>query len=159
MALPPPFPESEDVTYAQVGEPIDMARHHRARTKDRKQALDVLFEADLRGRTLGEALVAHEKETGVQIRPYAALIVNGVSENLEQINRTISNALGNGWDLPRMPRVDRCLAQLAVWEIISEQVPTSVAISEAVELAQELSTAESANFINGVLRTVVETAN
>ncbi len=154
MALPPPRPDVDGVSYEPVGEPIDMARHHSARTKDRKQALDILFESDLRSRPVTASVAAFTSETSTPLRGYASEIALGVDENLEAIDSRLSSCLTGGWTLDRMPRVDRCLARIATWEIDYGTIPAPVAISEAVGLAGELSTEESANFLNGLLKAV-----
>lgn len=128
-----------------------------ARSKARKRALDVLFEAELRGLpVLG--LLAERMSLGEQPTPeYAAEIVRGVASHSAEIDQLISrNALD--WTLERMPAVDRNVLRIGVWELLwADDVPDGVAISEAVLLAQDLSTDGSAAFVNGLLGAVQAT--
>jgi len=127
-----------------------------ARTKARKRALDLLYSADLRGIDLPTALadedvrVAGEADRRTSWE-YAAEIVQGVIDRREEIDELITT-YARDWPLDRMPVVDRALLRLATWEIaFNPEVPAAVAISEAVEQAQALSTDDSARFVNGVL--------
>jgi len=128
-----------------------------ARSKARKRALDVLFEAELRGLpVLG--LLAERMSLGEQPTPeYAAEIVRGVASHSAEIDQLISrNAMD--WTLERMPAVDRNILRIGIWELLwADDVPDGVAISEAVLLAQDLSTDSSPTFVNGVLGAVQAT--
>jgi N utilization substance protein B len=122
-----------------------------ARSKARKRALDILFEAELRGLpTLG--LLSERQSVGdVPVAPYAAGLVRGVATHSDRIDALISWNLVD-WTLERMPAVDRNILRIGVYEILwADDVPDSVAISEAVALAQDLSTDNSPSFVNGVL--------
>ena len=125
-----------------------------ARSKARKRALDVLFEAELRGLpVLG--LLAERMSLGERPTPeYAAELVRGVAAHWDEIDKLIAdNALD--WTLGRMPAVDRNVLRIGVWELLwADDVPDGVAISEAVLLAQDLSTDGSPAFVNGLLARV-----
>lgn len=123
------------------------------RGKARKRALDVLFEAELRQETPLAALERIRRQDP-QLRPFTAELVEGVAEHSEQIDARISAVLSEGWSLDRMPRVDRCAARIAVFEIDHTDLPVGVAISEAVALASDLSTDDSPAFLSGVLGAV-----
>ena len=122
-----------------------------ARSKARKRALDILFEAELRGLpVLG--LLAERQSLGEQPVPeYAAELVRGVAAHRARIDSLISeNAVD--WTLERMPAVDRNILRLGIYELLwAADVPDGVAISEAVLLAQDLSTDASPAFVNGLL--------
>lgn len=119
-----------------------------ARSKARKQALDLLFEADLR-KSDPEALL--ETRVAAELRPFAAEIVRLVVEHKAKVDELIST-YARGWDMDRMPAVDRNILRIAIAEIIwSADVPEAVAIDEALDLARELSTDESVAFIHGIL--------
>jgi len=111
----------------------------------------VLFEAELRGLPVLE-LLAERMSLGERPTPeYAAQIVRGVAAHRAEIDKLIA---GNsvGWTLERMPAVDRNVLRIGVWELRwAEDVPSGVAISEAVELVQDLSTDGSPAFVNGLL--------
>ena len=130
-----------------------------ARTKSRKRALDVLFSADVRGDALEDALVREEARARstperASSWPYARQIVEGVRDHAAEIDQRIS-AHASGWDLDRMPAVDRAILRIGAWELgHNAEVPVGVAIDEAVEAAKELSTDDSPRFVNGVLSAI-----
>jgi N utilization substance protein B len=130
-----------------------------ARSKARKRALDVLFECEARGLPVGATLEARRADASSDPRspavaPYTEELVLGVAEHLEQIDALIAR-LARGWDLDRMPAVDRNLLRIGAYEVLwRDDVPNAVAVSEAVELARQYSTEESPAFVNGVLSRV-----
>jgi N utilization substance protein B len=131
----------------------------RARTKARKRALDVLFEAEARGE---DPLVVLEQRRATQDAPpvsdYAARLVEGVSANLPRIDQVIAEH-AEGWTVPRMPAVDRALLRIGVYELLwMDEIDDPVAITEAVELARSLSTDDSPRFVNGVLASIADIA-
>lgn len=142
----PPIPGAVKVSSEDMAE-----RHHSARTKARKAALDILFEADVRSETIDEALRRHQADPTRLIRPFTAEIVEGVAGHLAEVDLAIGEALTGDWEVDRMPRVDRNLARVCAWELLYSDIDARVAISEALELADELSTDESVHYLNGVL--------
>lgn len=127
-----------------------------SRSKSRKRALDALYAAELNKVGALEALstaqaTAAGRQNQEAIFDYAEAIVSGVTANQESLDTRLQN-LSEGWKLERMPNLDRALLRMGAWEILfNPEVPNEVAISEAVNLASELSTDESPKFINGVL--------
>jgi N utilization substance protein B len=122
-----------------------------ARSKARKRALDILFEAEQRGLPTLELLSERQSVGDVPVQPYAADLVRGVASHSERIDELLSWNLVD-WTLDRMPAVDRNILRLGVYELLwLADVPDPVAISEAVNLAQDLSTDNSPSFVNGVL--------
>jgi len=131
-----------------------------ARGKARKRALDILYEADIRDVPALEVLesqVARRSEDGdPELNIYVSEIVHGVIEHGEYIDEVIST-YSLGWTLPRMPAVDRSILRLACYEVLwNDDVPDAVVISEAVNMAQSLSTDESSTFVNGLLARISE---
>jgi len=125
-----------------------------ARTKYRKRALDILFESELQGLPVGGTLADRLEVNDPPVHPYTVQLVEGVAAQAERIDALIT-AHAKGWTLDRMPTVDRNLLRIAIYEITEvEDVPSAVAIAEAVELAKDLSTDDSAGFINGVLSAI-----
>jgi len=124
------------------------------RSKARKRALDILFEAELRG--LDPLLTLEERTAAADppVRAYTTELVRGVEAHLAEIDARISDCLAPGWTLPRIPRVDRNVLRIAVFEIDYGEVPDAVAVTEAVQLVSELSTDESPAFVNGLLRAI-----
>ncbi|NLX00680.1 MAG: transcription antitermination factor NusB [Actinomycetales bacterium] len=129
-----------------------------ARTKARKRALDLLFEAEQRQvnalELLRQRLAAPVTE--MPLNEYTVTLVEGVVDHWNDINDAIST-YAQGWPIERMPAVDRAILRLGAFEVLySEDVPEPVAISEAVALAKELSTDDSPRFVNGVLARLLE---
>jgi transcription antitermination protein NusB len=127
-----------------------------ARSKARKRAVDVLFEADQRSldplRLLAERVGSGEPP----VPEYAVQIVEGVSAHRARIDELIST-YAQGWTIDRMPAVDRVVLRLGAWELLfNGDVPDAVAIDEAVELVRMLSTDESPGFVNGLLARLME---
>jgi len=132
-----------------------------ARRRARKRALDVLYEADLRSMPLTDVLAAYldrMEEPRPEHLPYAISLVEGVAAHQERIDELISSYV-EGWTLERMPPVDRNLARIAVYELLwVDEIDAPVAITEAVELARQLSTDDSPRYLNGVLGRIAEFA-
>lgn len=124
-----------------------------ARSKARKRALDALYAAELNKKTPAENLRLAQGDNRQQdaIFDYAETLLTGYLSNADSINSRIQS-LSDGWKLERMPNVDKSILRIAAWEILhNDEVPNEVAISEAVNLAAEYSTEESAKFVNGLL--------
>jgi N utilization substance protein B len=132
-----------------------------ARRKARKRALDVLYEADLRDlpvRTVLAAYLERMESPRPEHLPYAVSLAEGVNEHLDDIDETIAT-FAEGWTIDRMPVVDRNLARIAVYELLYvPEIDDPVAITEAVELARELSTDDSPRFLNGLLGRIADYA-
>jgi N utilization substance protein B len=127
-----------------------------ARSKARKRALDVLFEAEVRGEPVLELLAERTAAADPPVSDYAAELVRGVHEHASEIDSLLA-ANARGWTLDRMPAVDRNILRLGAFELLwNESVPDAVAISEAVALASELSTDDSGPFVNGLLARLLE---
>lgn len=125
-----------------------------ARSKARRRALDVLYQAELRGETPLQALARIIEEGQAPANPYTAVLVEGVAAAAGQIDDLLSRH-STGWTLERMPALDRNVLRLGVWELLhADDVPPPVAIAEAMALVQELSTDDSPTFVNGVLGAV-----
>ncbi len=132
-----------------------------ARRKARKRALDVLYEADLRDLPPVEVMASY-LERIEQPRPdhigYTIHLVEGIAAHLDRIDELLSS-YAEGWTLGRMPVVDRNLARIAVYELLyADDIDDAVAISEAVELARQMSTDDSPRFLNGILGRIAEYA-
>jgi N utilization substance protein B len=130
-----------------------------ARSKARKRAVDILFEADQRPGTDLRALLDERVRTSGSPAPlpqYAIDVVEGVHDHAERIDE-ILGTYSRGWTLVRMPAVDRAILRVGTWEILfNDEVPDAVAVDEAVDLARSLSTDDSPAFINGLLGRILE---
>jgi transcription antitermination protein NusB len=127
-----------------------------ARTKARKRALDVLFEADQRGADVLATLADRVAVGEPPVPDYAIALVEGVVAQRERIDELLTT-YSQGWSLDRMPAVDRAVLRLGTFELIwRDDVPDAVVISEAVGLARQLSTDESPAFVNGLLARLLD---
>ena len=125
-----------------------------ARRKARKRALDFLYEADIRS---GNAidLLGTRRESDLSENDYVMELLVGVSNNKEKIDELITT-YAQGWDMDRMPAIDRNILRIALFEILfKNDLDDQIAASEAVEIASELSTEDSAKYINGVLGRII----
>ena len=125
-----------------------------ARRKARKRALDFLYEADIRS---GNAidLLGTRGESDLSQSDYVMELLVGVDTNKEKIDELITT-YAQGWDMDRMPAIDRNILRIALFEILfKNDLDDQVAASEAVEIASELSTEDSAKYINGVLGRII----
>jgi N utilization substance protein B len=134
-------------------------RGHTSRTKSRKRALDILYEADVRGRGAGRLLAERVgAPEAAPINDYTVRLVEGVAAHCARIDELLTEH-AEGWSIGRMPIVDRAALRLGLYELLwCDDVPDPVAIDEAVELVKELSTEDSPRFVNGVLGRIGDTA-
>jgi len=126
-----------------------------ARSKARKQTLDLLYEADIRGTAAIDILAARvDNATDPDARPireFTRELVSGISAQRRKIDELIST-YAQGWDMDRLPTVDRNILRLAIYELVwTPDLAEGIVINEALDLAKVLSTDESATYIHGVL--------
>lgn len=130
-----------------------------SRSKARKRAVDILFEADQRPGTDRLALLADriaQPGAPAPLPEYAVEIVEGVHAHIARIDEVLGT-YSQGWTLARMPAVDRAILRAGAWEILfNDSVPDAVAVDEAVALARSLSTDDSPAFVNGLLGRILE---
>lgn len=122
-----------------------------ARNKARKRALDILFASELRRDDPVEALDSAIEDGEGPTNEYTGFLVRGVAEHQPRIDELLS-AYSTAWSLDRMPAVDRNVLRIGLFEMLYvEDVPDTVAVTEAMALVRDLSTDESPQFVNGVL--------
>ena len=129
-----------------------------ARSKARKRALDILFEAEARSESALTVLAEREAEgtrAATPLNAYVTELVVGAVDRSGEIDQLIAT-YATGWSVERMPAVDRNLLRVATLELLLGEVPRAVVLSEAVALAQDLSTDESPQFVNGLLARIAE---
>ena len=127
-----------------------------ARSKARKRAVDVLYEAEQREVTPLQVLLDRAERGDGPSNPYTAELVEGVVTAQTHIDELLST-YSVDWPLNRMPAVDRAVLRLGVYELLyCDDVPDAVVIDEAVGLVKELSTDESPGFVNGLLARILE---
>ena len=125
------------------------------RRRAREYALQILFQLELAGTELNDDLlkafwkgINHEPD---DLKEFTQIIVHETLANLDKIDETIKKAAKN-WSLERMAAIDRNILRAATYELsFREDIPASVTINEALEIAKKFSTEESASFINGIL--------
>lgn len=139
-----------------------------ARTKARRRAIEILFEADQRGMLTTDA--AEELRSFAQLRAvssanhteaptYTREILSGVCDHLADVDETIQT-YAQGWTLGRMPAVDRAIARVATWEIVyNDEVDAPIAVDEAMTLSRMLSTDESPRYLGGLLGRIGDLAD
>jgi N utilization substance protein B len=126
-----------------------------ARSKARKRAVDVLYEADVRGGDRLTLLRERIADGNPPVPEHTVRLVEGVAEHSARIDALI-DAHASNWSIDRLPDVDRAILRMAVYELLwADDVPDAVVIDEAVELAKALSTDDSPAFVNGVLGAIL----
>lgn len=127
-----------------------------ARSKARKRALDVLYEADQRGTNPLDTLRERLAQSDPPVPAYAVTLVEGVMTNLVRIDELLET-YAQDWTLDRFPAVDLAVLRIGTFELLwCPDVPDAVAVSEAVELAANLSTDDSPAFVNGLLARLLQ---
>ncbi len=127
-----------------------------ARSKARKRAVDVLFEADQRGTDPIELLAGRVAAADPPVAEFTVELVEGVVAHRERIDELLAT-YAQGWTLDRMPAVDRVVLRLGTFELLwRDDVPDAVVLDQAVELVRSLSTDDSPGFVNGLLGRIVE---
>ncbi|MET3963694.1 N utilization substance protein B [Marmoricola sp. OAE513] len=125
-----------------------------ARSKARKRALDLIFAAEARGLSADQLLSDQLDAGDGPANEYTLTLVRGVHEHRARLDELISR-YAEGWTIDRLPAVDRNVLRLGIYEVLYvDDVPDAVAVSEAVNLARDLSTDESPAFVNGLLGNV-----
>jgi N utilization substance protein B len=126
-----------------------------ARSKARKRAVDLLYEADLRETDVVTMVAERIALADPPVNAYTVDLIEGVNANRGRIDQVLAE-YAEGWTLARMPGVDRAILRLGAFELMfRSDIPPAVAIDEAVELAKSLSTDESPRFVNGVLARIL----
>jgi N utilization substance protein B len=124
------------------------------RRKAREHALQLLFQLDVRKDKPSAAILKHfwaEYNPDEEIKAFAEELVKGTYKHLSGIDSLIRKCAKN-WSLDRMAVVDRNVLRMAVYEILHRmEIPSSVTINEAIEIAKKYGTDESGAFVNGIL--------
>jgi N utilization substance protein B len=132
-----------------------------ARSKARKRAFQILFEAEQRGADPKTVMadwirLARTDDRQPPVTEYTMQLVEGCAAHAVRIDELLSG-YSVGWTLDRMPAVDRSVLRLGAYELLWEDdVPDAVVLDEAVQLAKEFSTDDSPSFVNGLLGRLME---
>lgn len=126
------------------------------RKQAREEAFILVFEKEFNDDTLEDILALAEEVRDIEADDYVKKVFFGVFQNIEKIDEVISeNAVG--WSIKRITKTALAILRLAIYEIeFYDDIPVSVSINEAVELAKKYATKEDASFINGILSTVAK---
>jgi len=125
------------------------------RREARKRALEILYQMEITGQNT-EQTVENFSKVGAEVSPFTEKLVQGAVDNKEPIDEQIDLAAAK-WTIERMPLLDRNILRIAIYEIFYEpDIPVSVSINEAVELAKVYGTPDSSKFINGVLGNIAK---
>jgi len=129
-----------------------------SRRQAREISLNILYSLEICPIEIGEAEEAIKQYHGVgkKVVSYASQLVNGTLSNLSRIDSLLEEYAQN-WEIKRMVSVDRNILRQAIYELIFQvDIPPSVVINEAVELAKKYSTEDSGKFVNGILDKIKE---
>jgi N utilization substance protein B len=125
-----------------------------ARRRARELAVQALYQGDLAGDQLPERFVQHF-DGGEEVNAFCLRLVHGVTERRAEIDALIAEVCEH-WRFERLSKVDLNVLRLGAYELLAAEVPASVAINEAIEIARRFGTKESSTFVNGVLDTIAE---
>ena len=121
-----------------------------SRRQARRQALDILYQADVTGSDPHLVLEGWER-VGKPVDPFARELVEGVAAHRAEIDGHLER-LAEDWTVDRMASLDRSILRIACFELLHRpDTPPGAAIDEAVQAAKELSTEDSSRFVNGIL--------
>lgn len=124
------------------------------RTRGREIALQVLYQTEQNPGLAPEEVslfVVRRLRGDVKLVTFAESLIAGVRAHQPRIDALISEVAEN-WRIDRMAAIDRNILRLGAYEMLHcPEVPTKVAINEAIELAKRYSTAQSSRFVNGIL--------
>lgn len=150
----PKLPISEDGDVTQIvedGENQDSGEDWivpiSSRREGRERVIALLYELDIKDAEPEQLLNA----SPLSLDPFILIRFSGICEHKQLLDRELS-VLSKDWEIARMPLLDKTILQLGLFELLfCPEVPTGVILSEAVELAQSLSTENSGKFVNGIL--------
>jgi N utilization substance protein B len=121
-----------------------------SRREERRLAIDILYQADVTDAAPADVLAAW-RDAGREVPAFTAALVDGVAAHQPDVDLLLETH-AEGWSVARMTALDRTILRVGVYELLwDDDVPTSVAISEAVEAAAELSAEDAKRFVNGIL--------
>jgi len=142
--------------------PLDQAPHlpRSNRRKGRELALQALYQIEITGDTSAAAvdLFLEHFEGNTKAKEFARRLVSGTVSQRAEIDRLIAQATEH-WKIERLAKVDFVLLRMAAYELLfCADIPTSVTLDEAIEIAKRFGSEESAGFINGVLDHIAQSS-
>lgn len=130
------------------------------RSLARERALQLLFQIDVGEISTEEAIeYAMEDEEAAVMDEFTLDLIRGTRQHINEIDALLQE-IAKEWPLTRMANVDRNVLRMAIYEMkYRDDIPFSVAINEAVEVAKKYSTPESGKFVNGILGKLADKSN
>jgi len=131
-----------------------------SRKQSREFAMQLLYQMELRGgddkaEQLELAFEESERAYTANDRSYIEDVVNGVFSHLPELDAVVEGN-ARGWKLSRLAKIDLSILRLCIYEIkYRDDIPFTISINEAVELAKKYGTEDSGSFINGILSNAV----
>ena len=129
------------------------------RSATREEAFKLLYSIEIQKENPQEQMELYfenEEISDEETKKYIHKIVNGIEENIIQIEKKISDNLKKDWKIERISKVDLVLLKLAIYEMLYTDTPYKVAINEVIEIAKRYGEDNSPNFINGILASIVK---
>ncbi len=133
------------------GDNLSELTRHQARI----EAFELIFEQIVTAKPSGEILVDAFDARDLEIDAFAKRLFLGAEESAEKIDEIIGKYVKAGWSVKRISKVSYAILRLAVYELLfCSDIPVSVSINEAVELAKEYGNTDDSSYVNGVLSSV-----
>lgn len=129
------------------------------RSAAREQAFKLLYSLEIQKENLQEQIELYFENEDIsdeRTKQYINSVVNGIENNISEIENKISENLKKDWKLDRISKINLVLLKLAIYEILYTETPYKVAINEVIELAKKYGDDTSPNFINGILASIVK---
>ena len=128
------------------------------RSELREEAFKLLYSKEVQGDLEKEQIDEYIAENNIDKSDYIYDIINGISNNVTEIEKIISTNLKSDWKINRISKINLALLKLSIYEIKYKELPYKVVINEVVELAKKYGEETSHSFINGVLASVIKEA-
>ena len=126
------------------------------RSEAREIAFKLIYEASVqRDKAISELIADTEAEQEFSADKYIRATLEGVTEKREELDTVITEN-SHGWKLNRISMTSGAILRLGIYEMLYTDIPFSVAINEAVELAKKYDHEKAPKFINGILNAVAE---
>ena len=129
------------------------------RSAAREQAFKLLYSLEIQKENLQEQIELYFENEDIsdeKTKKYITDVVNGIENNISEIEKKISENLKKDWKIERISKINLVLLKLAIYEILYTETPFKVVIIEVVELAKKYGDDTSPNFINGILASIVK---
>ena len=129
------------------------------RSAAREEAFKLLYSLEIQKENIEEQInifCENEEIKDEEAKAYIKNTILGTEEKISEIESKISENLKQDWKIDRISKVDLALLKLAIYEILYTDTPYKVAINEVIELSKKYGDDKSANFINGVLASIVK---